>query len=315
MKICAVDAGYDHYEYEKKLFGKDNFIVNRTEKNIEKKIALAQNVDGLLVRGTPIDSNFLDLCPRLKAIVRYGVGYDNIDVKACSERGIKVANVQGYANHSVSDHAIALMYACMRSIPLGEKSLCPKFSAPPRNEIFELFDKTIGIIGLGRIGGTLCQKVKNLCKRLIACDPYISQDRFIELGAKQASLEQLVSESHIISINCNLTEETNGLLNHQTVALMKQKPIILNTARGPILMEAALIDALNKGKVHSAGLDVYENEPPTVKQNALINHPHVITTGHYAWYSDSASKELQKRAADNLHELLKGNIPEDCLNP
>jgi D-3-phosphoglycerate dehydrogenase / 2-oxoglutarate reductase len=315
MKICAIDAGYKSYEYEIKLFGKDNFVVNSFDSNLENKITLAKSASGLLVRGTVINGSFLDLCPNLKAIVRYGVGYDNIDLQSCTDRGIKVANVQGYANHSVSDHAIALMYACVRSLRLGEKDLQINFSVPPRNDIFELFNKTIGIIGLGRIGGMLCSKVKNLFQHVLACDPYISKDKFLELGAESTSLQQLLAESDIISLNCNLTEETTGLLNEQSISLIKQKPIVINTARGPIINESALINALEKGQIHSAGLDVYEDEPPTTKQNALLNHPHVIATGHYAWYSDRASMELQKRAADNLFELLNGKIPEDCLNP
>ena len=316
MKIFAFDGGYDNYGYEENLFGKENFVVFPAfSVSVSQKIEKAKKAYGLLIRGTLVNDEFLANFPNLKAIVRYGVGYDNIDLNAATNRGIKVANVQGYANHSVSDHAVALLYSCARSIRLAKEALENKFSQPPRLEMFEFHDKTIGVIGIGRIGGTLCKKVKPLFKRVLGCDPYIPQSRFDDLGVENVSLDELLENSRAISLNCNLTDKTRGLINERTFGLMKQKPILINTARGPLIDECALEKALNQSLIHSAGLDVFEDEPPTKKQRAILTHPNVTATGHYAWYSDSASKELQHRAADNLYKLLQGEIPEDCLNP
>jgi D-3-phosphoglycerate dehydrogenase len=250
------------------------------------------------------------MMPRLKAIVRYGVGYDNVDVQVCSDRGVKVANEQGYANHAVSNHALALMFASIRD--LG-KARMDEFGKPSRRELFEPYNKTLGIIGIGRIGSQFCLKASPLFQRTIACDPYKSDSYIAKHGAEKVSLQEVLEESHIISIHCNLTDETRHLMNRESFRLMKNAPVIINTSRGPVIDESELLKALNEGTVHSAGLDVFEKEPPGEKQEQLLNHPHVTSTPHIAWYSDESILELQKRAADNLIGLLTGKKVDDEL--
>ncbi|MCK5346850.1 MAG: hypothetical protein KAR20_25755, partial [Candidatus Heimdallarchaeota archaeon] len=228
---------------------------------------------------------------------------------------VKVSNVQGYANHSVSDHAIAMMYACARALPRGQNSIREKYGAPPITQMFEFHDKTIGIIGLGRIGGTFCTKVNQLFNKVLAADPYIENDRFELLGATKVSLDDLLKKSDVISIHCNLTEETTHLINADKIKLIGKTPILINTARGPVINEDDLYKGLKQGKLHSVGLDVFVDEPPLANRDGLLSHPKVIATGHYAWYSIEAAEELQKRAARNLLSMLQGNTPEDCLNP
>ena len=130
----------------------------------------------------------------------------------------------------------------------------------------------------------------------------------------RVELDELLEKSDVISLHCSLTNETKHLLNSERFLMMNKKPVIINTSRGEVICEEALLNALDSGKIHSAGLDVYENEPITDKQNKLVNHQRIICTGHYAWYSDKASLELQRRAALNLLNLLEGNTVEDCLN-
>ncbi len=166
----------------------------------------------------------------LKAIVRYGVGYDNIDIAACTEYGVSVANVQGYANHAVSDHAIALMFSCTRALWNTRLHLEQKFGSPPITDIFELHDKTLGIIGIGRIGTEFCKKASPLFKQVIACDPYKPENHFIKLSAKRTRLEELLDKSDVISIHCNLTNETRHLLSREKFLIMKKKPVLINTS-------------------------------------------------------------------------------------
>ena len=317
MEVVILDSGYKSYDFEKELFEKSGIALKihpaHTGDPIEKR-DFARNADGLLVRHTAINGIFLSEMKKLKAVVRYGVGYDNIDVEACSRHGVKVANVQGYANHSVSDHALALMFSCIRAMWETKSQLHGGFGTPPAQDIFELHDKTLGIIGIGRIGRELCKKATGLFSKVLACDPYKPEDYFRKLSALQVSLDELLEKSDVISIHCNLTEETRHLLSRERFLLMNRKPVIINTSRGEVICEEALLEALNSGKIHSAGIDVFENEPITQKQDLLVNHPRTICTGHYAWYSDKASSELQRRAAMNLLNLLKGNAVEDCLN-
>ena len=317
MEIVVLDSGYKSYDYEKKVFEKNGYnlkIHPAFEKILSEKIEFARNAEGILVRHTIIDEAFLSEMKNLKAIVRYGVGYDNIDVDACSRHGVKVANVQGYANHSVSDHAMALMFSCTRALWDPKFQVLEAFAGPPVAEIFELHDKTLGVVGIGRIGSVFCKKASPLFKQTLACDPYKPKDHFKELAVQSACLDELLETSDVISLHCNLTDETKYLLNTENFSKMKNKPVIINTSRGEVINEKALLQALNSGKIHSAGLDVYEDEPVTEKQHDLVHHPRTICTGHYAWYSDQASLEVQRRAAQNLYNLLAGNYVEDCLN-
>jgi phosphoglycerate dehydrogenase-like enzyme len=217
-----------------------------------------------------------------------------------------------------------MMYSCARALPQGEKwlrrarnlgSLQKDFGSPPVKEVIEFHDKTLGIIGLGRIGGKLSRKAATLFQRILAVDPYIPDERFTQMGAFNSSLEEVLTESDVISIHCNLTEETHEMINAHTLGLMKRQPILINTARGAVVQEEDLLEGLLTGKLHSIGLDVYQDEPPGPNRDSLLNHPRVIATGHYAWYSENAMQELQQRAAHNLLMLLQGEIPEDCLNP
>jgi D-3-phosphoglycerate dehydrogenase len=316
--VAIIDTGYRSYDYEKELFagiGYELQIFEGDRVDVPAKRELAMKAEGILVRDTPIGGETFVKSPHLRAVVRYGTGYDNIDVEAATARGIKVANVQGYGNHSVSDHALALMFACIRGLPAGEKNILTAFGKPPFTEVFELHDKTLGIIGLGRIGGTLCDKARHLFSRVLAADPYIPDEKFTGHGAEKSSLENLFEKSHVISLHCNLTDETRHLINREAFSRMRQRPVLINTARGPVIDGNALLEAANENRIHSAGIDVYENEPADQRQEGLISHPRIITTGHYAWYSDASIGIMQKRAADNLAAMLKGEMIEDCLNP
>lgn len=317
MKVVILDSGYKSYAFEKELFEGNGFelkIHSTYEGEKAKKMEFAKGADGILVRHTRIDSEFLSNMKNLKAVVRYGVGYDNVDVAACTQAGVKVANVQGYANHSVSDHALALLFSCSRALWNTKEQISKKFAAPPVEDIFELHDKTLGIIGLGRIGSELAKKARLLFKEIIAADPYKSQKYCNRFSARKVDLTELLQTSDIISLNCNLTVETRHILNNAAFSEMKKRPVIINTSRGETINEKALLNALNSGTIHSAGLDVFENEPPANVQNELINHARTICTGHYAWYSDYAAVELQKRAALNLYHFLTGKDVEDSLN-
>ncbi len=316
--IAIIDTGYSSYEYEKRLFEKEGLslkLFNGDPGNNKLKYEFAKDAVGILVRGTPIKRDFLEKADQLKAIVRYGTGYDNVDLEAATEMGIRVANVQDYANHAVSDHAMALMFSCLRGIPLAQKYLTKQFGKPPFPEVFELHDKTLGIIGLGRIGSHFAIKAAPLFYRTLATDPYIPDNKFKKSGAEKTDLSTLLSESHVISIHCTLTEETFHLINPETFRAMKKKPVLINTARGPIIDEKALLYALDHELIHSAGIDVWEEEPVNEKQTALMQHPRLTGTGHIAWYSGYSIREVQKRAADNLLALLKGERIPDCLNP
>ncbi|MFO7975372.1 MAG: C-terminal binding protein [Candidatus Hydrogenedentota bacterium] len=316
-RVAIIDTGYDSYEQEKEILGRSGYVLDvfsGDRHDTAGKTAFARGAVGLLVRWTPIDEAFLDTASTVRALVRYGVGYDNIDLAAASARKIPVCNVQGYANHSVSDHALALILACVRDIRMGLEQLRPSYGAPPCTYMPELHEMTLGIVGLGRIGGTLCTKACGLFQRVLACDPYIPPERFTALGAEACSLDELIAASDVVTLHCSLTKETRHLINAASFDRMGPHAVLVNTARGPVVDEEALMVALEEGTIFAAGLDVFEDEPPRSNRDALLSHPRVVATGHYAWYSVRASRELQRRAALNLDAMLRGEIPEDCLN-
>jgi D-3-phosphoglycerate dehydrogenase / 2-oxoglutarate reductase len=317
MEIVILDSGYKSYDFEKELSEKNGFrlkIYPGFKGDPSEKRDFAKNADGILVRHTVIDEVFLSGMKNLKAVVRYGVGYDNVDIEACTRHGVRVANVQGYANHAVSDHALALMFSCTRALWNSGFQLHEEFASPPVPDVFELHDKTLGIIGIGRIGSMFCKKAGQFFNQVLACDPYKPESHFKQLNVQPVQLDELLERSDVISLHCNLTAETRHLLGHDQFSMMAKKPVIINTSRGEVICEKALLEALNSAKIHSAGLDVYEDEPITGRQSKLTDHPRTICTGHYAWYSDKSMIELQRKAAINLLNFLTGKPVEDCLN-
>jgi len=317
-RIVVLDAGYDSYALEREAAARVGATLEVFDGDMhdrEGRIAFAQGAVGVYVRWTEVDAEFLDAVPGVEALLRYGIGYDNVDLAAASARGVCVSNVQGYASHSASDHALALILACVRGLRMGMGQIRSHYTASPRPHLPELKDMTLGIVGLGRIGGTLCTKTQSLFRRILACDPYIPAERFTSLGATACDLPALLGESDVVSIHCNLTEETRRMFDADALAHMRPTAILVNTARGPVVDEAALTEALQAERLFAAGLDVYCDEPPLSNRDALLEHPHVVPTGHYAWFSTAASEELQRRAAENMETTLRGELPEDCLNP
>jgi D-3-phosphoglycerate dehydrogenase len=318
LKIAVLDTGYDSFAYEENLFKEQGYefkIFPGLKSDIEGKIDFAKDAVGLLIRWTLIDERFLDQMTNLKAIVRYGTGYENIDIAQCSERGVRIANVKGYASHSVSDHALALMYSCARALPEGQQQVVSNFGAPPTLSIMEFHERTLGIIGLGKIGGALSTKARHLFKTVLGHDPYIDDKRFPAKGAQKSSFKKVMEESDVISLHCNLTEETQDMIDEKAFRMMRKSPILINTSRGPVVKESALLNALETNTIHYAGLDVFNTELAEELPRPIIEHPRVLATGHYAWYSQRSHQELQKRAAHNLLDLLQDRMPEDCLNP
>ena len=316
-RVAVVDGGYGRYDIERKILAATGATLDCVPSDVTTRagrMAFARGAVGLLVRGSMIDSEFLDAAPSVTSVVRYGIGYDNIDLDAATRRGVLVCNVRGYANQSVSDHALALILSCVRGLRQGQQQLRSHYGAPPRTHVPDLRDLSLGIVGLGRIGGTLSVKARGLFKRVLACDPYIPAERFAELGAEALDFDALLPASDVISIHCNLTEETRLLFDRAALARMRPNAILINTARGPVVDEEALLDALQEERLYGAGIDVFWDEPPGADRDELLAHPHFVGTGHYAWFSTEASLDLRRRAAGNMAALLSGEIPEDTLN-
>ncbi len=250
----------------------------------EELLGAIGNYEGLIIRSaTKADRELLEAGKKLKLVARAGVGLDNVDVKAASERGIIVCNAPFGNVNSVIEHTMALILGCCRKLIPADASL--KDGAWDRNafKASELKDKVAGVIGLSKIGGGVATRLKAFGCEVIGCDPYISEKRADDLGVRLVSLDELVRSADFITVHVPLTDGTRNLINAERLTQMKDGVMLFNTARGGVIDEAALLEALQSGKVAGAGIDVWSEEPPrTDKVKQLIGHERVLSIPHLA---------------------------------
>lgn len=254
----------------------------------------------------------LELAGRCTGVVRAGVGFNNIDIEAAGELGIVVANVPDYGTEEVADHALMMLLSvarrlgeCDRDLRAGRWNYHVAIGAP------RIRGKTLGILGCGRIGAAMALRGKALGMNVVIHDPFIPQGVEKALGVGRAlKLEELLGQSHFLSIHCPLDDSTHHLVDADAFALMPQGSYLINTARGPVVDQGALVDALRSGKLAGAGLDVFENEP--LDDSRLLDLSNVLLTPHSAFYSVEGFVELRTKTALEARRILVGEKP---LNP
>ncbi len=283
-------------------------LYEHTEK--EEIIKRAKGADAILTNKTPITRELFVNCPTIKYVGVLATGYNVVDTAAAKERGVVVTNVPTYGTDAVAQYAVAMMLELCHHI--GEHDRSVKAGDWQRNRNFcywnyptiELSGKTLGIIGYGRIGQKLAKIASALGMTIIAYDKYPDADKLCE-NARFGTLEELLCQSDFISLNCPLTQENKGIINRKTISLMKDGVYIINTARGPLVNEKDLSDALKSGKVKGAAVDVLSEEPPA-HGNVLIDAPNCIVTPHIAWAAKESRIRLMEIAVNNLKAFLDG---------
>jgi D-3-phosphoglycerate dehydrogenase len=282
-------------------------------------VAEVGDVDIIMVVYAKITRRIIDSAKKLKGIIRYGIGVDNIDIDAATARGIPIANVPDYCVGAVADHAFALLLALNRKIVIADKIMrTGKYMGvwtSPSDKIkgFDLEGKVLGIIGLGKIGRALVHRAKGFCMRIIAHDPYVDEKVAKELGIELVDLDTLLKESDFVSIHAPLLPETRGMISERELKLMKRTAYLINVARGPIVDEKALYKALKERWIAGAGLDVYEMEPPD-PENPLFKLENVVLTPHIAWYTKEAQWRLEMSAVEEAVRILQGQPPKNLVN-
>ncbi|WP_044640273.1 phosphoglycerate dehydrogenase [Risungbinella massiliensis] len=281
-------------------------VIYETNLTPEELLYMIQDVDALLVRSqTKVTREVLEHAKKLRVVGRAGVGVDNIDIEAATEKGIIVLNAPDGNTISTAEHTFAMMISLARNIPQAYRSTV---QGEWRRKDFtgvELNGKTLGILGLGRIGAELSQKAKAFYMNVVAFDPYLTEERAEKLGVTKATLEEVITCADFLSVHTPLTKETRHLINRDVFSQMKDGVRILNCARGGIIEEEALYEAIQVGKVAGAALDVFEVEPPTPK-HPLFELPQVIVTPHLG----ASTVEAQENVAiDVIGEVL--NVLED----
>lgn len=271
------------------------------------------DADGLIVRSaTRVSEDLLTHAPRLRVIGRAGVGVDNIDVDAATDRGILVMNTPGGNAASVAEHTLALMLSLARSIPQLNASMHAGKWEKSGTAGAELRGKTLGLIGLGRVGAEVARRARALEMRVLAHDPYLSPDRAAEWGAELVSMAELLAQSDFVSLHAALSPATERMMNAQTIAQMKRGARLVNAARGELVDEAALADALRSGHLSGAALDVFAVEPP--RDSPLLELQNVIATPHVAGSTAEAQEEVGLQIAQQVRDYLADGTLRNAVN-
>jgi D-3-phosphoglycerate dehydrogenase / 2-oxoglutarate reductase len=281
--------------------------------NREKLLAAVPEADALLVRSaTTVDADVLNAGTKLKIVARAGVGLDNVDVDAATARGILVVNAPTSNIHSAAEHAVALLLAAARQIPAADASLREHAWKRSAFSGTEIFGKTVGVVGLGRIGQLVAQRLAAFGAHLVAYDPYVSPARAAQLGIELLSLDELLSRADFVSVHLPKTPETAGLIGKEAIAKTKPGVIIVNAARGGLVDEAALAEAIASGHVQAGGIDVFATEPCT--DSPLFDLPQVVVTPHLGASTSEAQDRAGTDVAASVKLALAGEFVPDAVN-
>jgi D-3-phosphoglycerate dehydrogenase len=272
----------------------------------EDILEIARDADAILVTYAKLPRDLIMQLTRCKAIGRFGLGVDNIDLPACKEKGIAVNYVPDYCIHEVSDHAMAMLLSLIRKIPLSNKVVqAGRWEMPVVVPIRRIQGTVLGLLGFGNIPRLVAPKAKAFGMTVIAYDPYAKAELFKAAGVESVDFDTLLKTSDYISVHAPHTPQTRGMVNADAFAKMKKGAYIVNTARGPLIDEPALIAALDSGQVGGAALDVVAVEP-LAKNSPLLGRDNVILTPHTGFYSIEALDELQSKCASDVARVLSG---------
>jgi D-3-phosphoglycerate dehydrogenase len=277
-------------------------------------VRAAAPADALLVTYAKITADMIEQMPRCRIISRFGIGVDNVDLAAATGKGIVVTKVPDYCIDEVSDHTMALLLALVRKIPSSSaRTHAGRWEMKAVVPIHRLRGSVIGLVGFGRIPQLVGPKAQSFGMKVLAFDPFVPADVFTRAGVEHVEFLELLRRSDYVSVHTPLVPETRGLFNKDTFAQMKPGAYLVNTARGPIVDEAALAEALDAGTVAGAALDVMTQEPPP--PSPLFGRDNVIITPHTSFYSEESLVELQTKAAQEVVAVLSGNAPRNPVNP
>lgn len=312
-RVVALDDGYAAYDQEIHLLGEvgASFDVQPCRGREEAAAASVRGADVVLVRESPVTRRVIEAMDRCKAIIRYGIGVDNIDQAAARERGIYVANVPDYGTDEVSTQTVALALAVVRRLRLHDGEVrSGRWSTGVLQPMYRLRGRTLGFLGYGRIARQTHEKLAGF-----GFGRVLAHDRHADLppGVEPASVDDICRDADLISLHVPLTAATKHLIDERRLGLMRPTAILVNTARGGLVDLDALHRALAERRILGAGLDVFEREPPD-PAHPLFALDNVVVSNHIGWYSEEAMRELQLKTAQEAVRVLRGEPPRHWLN-
>jgi D-3-phosphoglycerate dehydrogenase / 2-oxoglutarate reductase len=271
-------------------------------------------VDAVLHSRGVLDAVKIGRLTRCRIIAHYGTGVDRVDVAAATERGIWVTNGPRYAVDEVSSHAIALLLAVARKIVAADRAVrAGAWHIKPIVPLHRIAGRTLGLLGFGNISRATGRKGRALGLNVIAYDPYLKEPVFRDEGVRPVDFRRCLSEADMVSIHLPLTDETRGIVSREALGLMKPGAVLVNTSRGPVVDEPALVDALRSGRLAGAGLDVFAEEPLRT-DHPLLALPNVTVSGHIGFYSEESIQQMQRDAAEQVVDAMEGRPPAFLVN-
>lgn len=277
-------------------------------------VAACDKADAILTDYVPFGRAVLGSLPRCRLISVAATGWDCVDVAAAAERGIRVAAVGEYCTDEVADHTLALMLVLNRRLLDYDRQVRVDKSWRWNDVqgVSRLAGQTLGLVGFGRIGRAVCRRALGFGLQVIAQDPKVDPEVVARHGARPASFDAILGQADILSLHCNLEASNRGLLNRAAFARMQRKPLLVNVARGALIVEGDLADALDRGLVAGAALDVLAEDSPDLARHPLAGRRDVLLTPHVAFYSEAALEDLRRISAANIRAFLEGR-PDDMF--
>jgi D-3-phosphoglycerate dehydrogenase len=300
------------------LLEREARVVVSNEETEAGMIKAAADAAGILFRLKPAcTASLMAACKHLKVVGRHGVGLDTVDIPAASRLGIAVVHAPGSNSQAVAEHALMLMLTCVkRTLRVDRQTRAGEWDAPKRPVAnTELAGKTLGIIGVGNVGRRVAKFAAAIGMRVLAYDKYVPADELRRRGVEPVeSLEQLLPQVDVLTCHTPLTEETRHMIGGKSLALMKDGAVYINTSRGGVQDERALFEALTRGKLAAAGIDVFEEEP-TSRDNPLLNLDNVVVSSHVAGVTREANRQMAVQVAGEMLRVLRGERPDVLVNP
>lgn len=310
FNVVVSDQVFPSVDLERKLLSEIDAELEVASGDRDEVLAIAAGADAVLNTYMAWDADAIGRLDRCKIIARYGIGIDNVDLDVAREAGIVVTNVPDYSVQEVAAHALALVMASLRKVVEADRSVrTGTWSIDNFRPIRRLSTMTVGLVGYGRIARQFSAPLRALGAEIVIHDPYLQPGPDLP---RLLDLDELLSESDIVSLHSPLTEETRGMIDEDAISRMKEGAILINTSRGPLVDLDAVAGALVSGRLAGAGLDVFDVEP--LDATRIEGVPNLIVTPHMAYYSEEALAESQRKAATQVIKVLTGEDPDYQVN-
>ncbi len=322
-KIVVTDYLEPDFNWEKEQLRNRGFDFSWQEHQLkfasEEELAPAiREADVLVVNMARMTAGVIGRLQNCKLIIRHGIGYDNVDLAAATAKGIRVANIPDYCVGEVAEQTVMLIMCAARHLVEQQVSMAAsvakgQWDFSPVAPVGLMEGKTLGIVGCGRIGSRVLRKMRSFDMKILVCDPYLSPESRRELDVEPVSLEKVLAEADVLTLHIPVKDETRGLINKRTLAQMKKTALLVNTARGPLIVDEDLAAALAQGTIAGAALDVYHREPPS-PDSPLLGSPKCLLTPHLSWYSEESGWSIREKILENIILHLEGRPPRFTVN-